>query len=149
LGVVVSDLLSPPPLDRLVHALNEHDLEAMVACFADSYINSTPAHPARGFAGRDQVRRNWAHIFESVPDVRAGLVRTAVDGEVVWTEWEMTGTRFDSTPFLMRGVVIFQIGADAITAATFYLEPVEHHSGGADRAVQRVLADPPTPKEHS
>jgi ketosteroid isomerase-like protein len=149
LGVVVSVLLSPPPLDRLVHALNGHDLEAMVACFAAEYVNFTPAHPARGFVGRDQVRRNWAQIFDSVPDVRAELIRTAVDGEVVWSEWEMTGTRRDSAPFLMRGVVIFKVRAGTIEAATFYLEPVEHHSGGPDQAVQRVVGDPSTSKEHS
>jgi hypothetical protein len=142
--------LSPSPaLDRLVHALNDHDLEAMVACFAEGYVNSTPAHPARGFVGRGQVRRNWEQIFDSVPDVRAGLIRTAVEGEVVWSEWEMTGTQSGSTPFLMRGVVIFQISAGSIAAATFYLEPVEHHSGGPDQAVHRLVGNPPTPKEHS
>lgn len=138
----------PPALDRLVQALNAHDLEAMVACFADDYVNHTPAHPARGFVGREQVRSNWAQIFAGVTDAHASLTRTAVDGETVWSEWQLTGTRADSTEFLMRGVVIFQIPGDAIAAATFYLEPVEDLSGGPDQAVQRVV-DPSNPKEPS
>lgn len=136
----------PPELDRLVQALNDHDLDAMVACFADDYVNHTPAHPARGFVGREQVRSNWAQIFAGVPDVRGSLIRTAADGETAWSEWELTGTRADSTAFLMRGVVIFQIPADTITAATFYLEPVEDSSGGPDQAVQDIVGHPSNPK---
>ncbi len=139
----------PPVLVRLVHAINGHDLEAMMACFAADYVNHTPAHPARGFVGREQVRRNWVQIFAGVPDVRASLTRTVVDDETVWSEWELSGTRADSTPFLMRGVVIFEVPADTISAATFYLEPVEHLSGGPDHALHHVLADPSHPQEQS
>lgn len=143
------DRQTPPALDRLVSALNGHDLAAMTACFADDYVNHTPVHPARGFVGREQVRRNWAQIFAAVPDVQASLTRTAVDGKTVWSEWELAGTRADSTAFLLRGVVIFQIPDELIAAATFYLEPVEHLSGGPDQAIQRVVADPSTPQERS
>lgn len=142
-----SDL--PPPLGRLVDALNAHDLETMVACFAVGYVNQTPVHPLRGFVGREQVRSNWARIFAGVPDIRAALTRAAVDGETVWTEWELAGSRADSLPFQMRGVVIFQISGETFEAATFYLEPVESLSGGPDRAVRRVIGDPPSPKERS
>lgn len=132
----------PAVLDRLVRALNGHDLEAMATCFAEDYVNRTPAHPARSFVGRDQVRRNWSQIFAGVPDVHAVLMRTLVDGQNVWSEWELAGTRTDGTRFLMRGVVIFQIAADTITAATFYLEPVEHAGGRADEAARRAAVGP-------
>src|SRR4051812_40894700 len=46
-------------VDRLVQATNDHDLDGLVACFAADYENATPAHPARSFRGREQVRRNW------------------------------------------------------------------------------------------
>ena len=39
-------------LQRLLVALNAHDLDALVACFADDYVNETPAHPRRGFRGQ-------------------------------------------------------------------------------------------------
>jgi hypothetical protein len=42
---------------RLAAATNAHDLDALVACFADDYLNETPVHPARGFRGADQVSR--------------------------------------------------------------------------------------------
>ena len=74
------------------------------------YRNETPAHPQRGFTGRDQVRRNWEQIFAAIPDLTAEVLRCAVDGDTVWTEWEHRGTRPDGSRHLMRGVVIFGVG---------------------------------------
>lgn len=133
-------------LERLVRALNEHDLAGMVACFADDYVNETPVHPLRGFAGNEQVRRNWAQIFGSVPDLRVELPRQIVDGDIAWTEWHMAGTRQDGLPFLMRGVVIFRIRGDAISAARFYLEPVEETSGDIDAHTIRLTGQAEAPE---
>jgi hypothetical protein len=36
-----------------------HDIDALTACFASSFANDWPAHPARSFTGADQVRRNY------------------------------------------------------------------------------------------
>jgi limonene-1,2-epoxide hydrolase len=143
------DRTLPPPLDRLVHAVNTHDLQTLVACFTPDYVNRTPAHPGRGFVGRDQVRRNWAHIFAAVPDVRARVLRFATDGASVWSEWQLSGTRVDASGFLMTGVLIFEVPAGTITAATFYLEPVEHLSGTADQGVRQVASEPSHFKEPS
>jgi ketosteroid isomerase-like protein len=71
-----------------LQALDAHDLEAMVACFAEDYRNETPAHPRRGFRGNEQVRRNWTQILDGAPDLHALVPRTAVDGDTVWTEWD-------------------------------------------------------------
>ena len=46
-------------IDRLVGAVNGYDLEGLVSCFAEDYVNETPVHPQRGFRGSDQVRTNW------------------------------------------------------------------------------------------
>jgi ketosteroid isomerase-like protein len=126
-------------VERLLEAVNAHDLEAMVACFADDYLNETPAHPQRGFRGRAQVRRNWTQIFAGVPDLRARLPRMTVEGDTVWTEWDISGTRGDGAAFLMRGVVIFGVADAAITSARFYLEPVEEASGDVDAHTRRVV----------
>lgn len=85
----------PAVIDRLVAATNAHDLDALVSCFAPDYVNVTPAHPPRGFTGRDQVRQNWLTIFAGVPDITTRIVASATDGSTVWTEWEMTGTTPD------------------------------------------------------
>jgi ketosteroid isomerase-like protein len=129
-------------MDRLVAATNARDIDALVECFASDYVNETPAHPQRGFAGREQVRRNWSAIFAGVPDITVQLTACVVDGSRIWTEWRMSGTRRDGAPHAMAGVVIFGVRDDHIVAARFYLEPVELTSGDADAAVERAMGGP-------
>ncbi|MGE5287291.1 MAG: nuclear transport factor 2 family protein [Micromonosporaceae bacterium] len=117
-------------LEQLVAAVNRHDLDAVEGCFAAGYRNETPVHPARGFTGREQVRRNWEQIFTFVPDITARVLRHCCDGEVVWSEWEMTGTRRDGTAHQMAGVVLFGARGGHFAWARFYLEPVQ--AGGPD-----------------
>ncbi len=125
-------------LERLVAAVNAHDLDALVSCFADDYVNDTPAHPQRGFRGNDQVRRNWSQLFAGVADIRARVLRTAVDGDTLWTEWELSGTRNDGVALLLRGVVIFAVRGAEIASARFYLEPVEDTSGDVNAHTRRI-----------
>jgi ketosteroid isomerase-like protein len=123
-------------VERLLQATNAHDLDDLVACFADDYRNETPVHPARDFQGRAQVRRNWEQIFAFVPDIRAEMVRTAVDGETLWSEWEMRGTRRDGTAHLMRGCIVFGVRDGVIAWGRFYLEPVDENGITVDQAVR-------------
>ena len=126
---------------QLVSAVNGHDLEGLVACFHEDYVNENPAHPQRGFRGNDQVRRNWTGIFGGVPDVHAEALRSAVDGDSVWSEWKMSGTRSDGGVFDMRGVFIFGVRDGRASWARMFLEPVETSSGDADSLLARVAGD--------
>src|SRR3954452_10078713 len=78
-------------VDRLLQATNAHDIEALVDCFSPAYRNETPAHPARGFQGQAQVRRNWEQIFAMVPDVTASVLRRSVAEDEVCSEWRCGG----------------------------------------------------------
>lgn len=127
-------------LHRLLTATNSHDIAAVSECFAAEYVNETPAHPARGFKGRDQVERNWEQIFARVPNIVATIIRQAVDGDIVWSEWEMRGTRRDGSEHLMRGVIIFQTRDGRATWARFYLEPVQEGGGDVNEAIGRAVA---------
>lgn len=124
---------------RLERATNEHNLEALVACFASDYRNETPAHPERGFTGRDQVFANWSQIFAAVPDLTCQVLSCAVDGDTVWSEWEHRGTRPDGTPHLMCGVIIFRVADGVVAGARFYLEPVQTDAGTVDQAIRQQV----------
>jgi ketosteroid isomerase-like protein len=132
-------------LERLVRATNNHDLDALVDCFAPEYRNETPAHPARGFVGRDQVLRNWEQIFAFIPDIEVRVVRSREDGDAVWSELEMTGVRRDGSAHRMAGVVIFGVRQGRIEWARFYLEPVEIAGPDANEAVRQQLRAASTP----
>jgi len=125
---------------RLRDAVTRHDLDAMTGCCATDFVNETPAHPARSFRGREQVRKNWAQIFAAVPNLQADLLDSAAHDDTVWSEWEMRGTRLDGVQHLMRGVSIFRIVDEAFASVRFYLEPVERAGAGIDAAVQSALA---------
>lgn len=127
-------------LDRLHDATNRHDLEAVVDCFAPDYVNETPAHPARGFAGNEQVRRNWTQILAAIADVHTRTIRSVIDGDTIWAEQEHAGTRSDGTPHLMRGVVIFTVRDGKFSRASFYLEPVVDDSERVDQVIGRQLS---------
>lgn len=134
-----------PFLVKLQEATNAHDLDALVDCFDPAYRNEAPAHPSRDFKGDEQVRANWRQIFGFVPNVHASVLRWAVDGSELWSEWEMSGTRLDGSRHLMRGVIIFSVQEGRATWARFYLEPVDEASTSVDDAVSaQVHADTPT-----
>ena len=132
--------LSPSAvIDRVAAATAAHDLEALVGCFAPDYVNETPVHPSRGFTGRDQVRRNWSQFFAAIPDLSSEVLARAVDGDTVWTEWEMRGTRPDGSPHHMRGVMIFRVEGGLVRSVRFYLEPVDAAVSTVDQTVAAIV----------
>lgn len=127
-------------LARLERATNARDMNALVACFAPDYRNDTPAHPERSFTGREQVSRNWEQIFAAIPDLTATVLRSAVNGNEIWSEWEHRGTRRDGSAHVMRGVVIFGVADGLLCWARFYLEAVQEGGGNVDAAVRHQVA---------
>ena len=130
-------------VERLRDASNAHDLDAIAACFAADYVNETPAHPERGFVGREQVRRNWTMILQAMPDITTEILRLSTDGDTVWSEWEHRGTRPDGSPQVMRGVIIFGVNEGAISSARFYLEPVQEATGTVSDFIRRQTSGAP------
>jgi ketosteroid isomerase-like protein len=126
-------------IGQLRDAVNAHDLEALVACFATDVISRQPAHPGRDFNGNQQVRDNWSMILAGVPDLHAKLLRSAQDGDTVWSEWDWSGTRLDGAAHLMRGVTVNQVSDGLIVSVAFYMEPVEAGGSGVEAAIQAGL----------
>ena len=137
-GVRVGDVIN-----RLVKAMNLHDLSAAAALFHPDYRSSQPAHPGRTFTGREQMRANWAAMFAGIPDFRAELVRSVDEGQMTWSEWHWTGTRTDGQAFEMRGVTLFEIADDVIVAGRLYLEDVEREVIGIDEVVETLSGERP------
>lgn len=125
-------------MDQLLAAVNDHDLNGMVALFHPDYRSVQPARPGRAFVGRSQVRANWAAMFVGIPDFRAELGRSTQDGDTTWCEWAWFGMRTDKQPFEVRGVALFQVREDLIVAGTLYMEDVETEAIGIDQTVQHL-----------
>ena len=125
-------------IDRLVVAMNAHDLDAVAGLIHEDYRSEQPAHPGRAFVGRAQMRANWAAMFAGIPDFRAEICRSVQDGDTTWSEWRWSGTRSDGQTFEVRGVTLFQISDDQIVAGWLYVEDVERDVAGIEDAVEAL-----------
>jgi hypothetical protein len=126
--------------ERLLAAFNQHNLDEFVACFDTAYQSEQPAHPDRSFAGSEQVRTNWAAIFEGIPDFRADLLRSARTDDAWWAEWHWHGTHADATTLDMKGVTIFGLLDDRIAWGRLYVEDVDETGKGIDHVVRHMAA---------
>lgn len=126
------------PLQRLHEAMNQHDLEAFVACFAPDYRSEQPAQPSRNFTGSDQVRKNWSVFFSAVPDFHAELLRAVEEDGTIWAEWHWTGTRADGTRLDLRGVTLFGVHEDHLAWGRLYMDQVEDTGEDIDARMQEL-----------
>jgi ketosteroid isomerase-like protein len=126
-------------MNRLLSAMNAHDLDAFVACFAADYDSEQPAHPSRAFRGSDQVRKNWEGVFAGVPDFTAELVLSVVsDDGVEVGEWRWHGMHTDGSPFGMQGVIVTGVRDNQIAWGRLYMEPIEQGGANIDEMVQEA-----------
>lgn len=120
---------------RWVEAMTAHDLDAAVACFAPDYHDEAPARRGEVIQGNEKVRENFAALFQNVPDLRAELLRSALDGDTVWMEWRMHGTRRDGTPMEFAGVNLFGVRDGQFVWGRIYTELVRD-AGGIDAQIE-------------
>jgi ketosteroid isomerase-like protein len=128
-------------LERLHRAMNNHDLEGLLANFHDDYTSEQPAHPERAFGGRAQVHENWATMFRELPDFRADLTRSVIDGDTVWAEWAWHGTRRDGSRLELSGVTIFGVREGRMAWGRLYMEIVARGEGDIREAMKRMTAE--------
>ena len=133
-------------MKRLLAAMNAHDLDTFVACFAPDYRSEQPAHPSRAFSGSDKVRENWTSVFSGIPDFKADLLFSSTsDDGVEIGEWRWWGTHTDGSPFAMRGVIVLGIEGEQIEWGRLYMEVVEDDGADIDQMVQEAYR-PPDPE---
>ena len=111
--------------ERMIQAVNRHDLEAMVACIAPDYRSEQPLHPERNFVGQAGVRNNWSYFFKVIPDIQIEILGEVEEGDTVWAELYYHGTQTDGKKYTVRGVTLLGIQADKIAWARLYIEQVE------------------------
>jgi integrase len=137
-----------PHAEGLLLAMNAHNLDATVACFADDYVNEWPAHPQRGFRGSEQVRRNWSRILAGVPDLRAWLLvqipKQRKRKILPWTGKEarrfLESARSDSDPLYAAYVLVLVLGLRKGEVRGLAWEAVDFGQGTLrrDHQLQRV-----------
>ena len=120
-------------VERLREAMNGHDPDAMLECFDPDYRSEQPAHPNRGFGGKDQVHKNWSNMFESFPDFKAEVLKHTSEGDTSWSEWHWSASGMQ-----MAGVIVMGTKDDRISWARLYMEPIEEAGQDIDEAMRTI-----------
>jgi ketosteroid isomerase-like protein len=130
-------------MHRLLDAMNAHDLDAFVDCFATGYRSEQPTHPSRAFEGSAKVRENWASVFSGVPDFNAELLAAATaDDGVEIGEWHWRGTYTDGSSFAMRGVMVIGVEGAKVAWARLYMDAIADDGTTIDEMVTEVYRPP-------
>jgi ketosteroid isomerase-like protein len=131
-------------VERFIEAINGHDLEAIVSCFAADYHDVEPAHPTRHITGGlAEVRKNWGRIVDTLPDFRTAVERVAVEADTAWIEHDWSGTRADGSRLQLRGVNIFGIRDGQFAWGRIYMESVEEDGIDLEERVRRMAEGNP------
>jgi ketosteroid isomerase-like protein len=102
-------------LREVLEAFNRHDLDAIMARFAEDCVLETPRGPdpwGRRFVGKSEVRRGLAARFEGIPDVRYEGDDHFVSGDRGLSEWTISGTTVEGERIEVRGCDLWTFGDD-------------------------------------
>jgi ketosteroid isomerase-like protein len=102
-------------LTEVLEAFNRHDLDAIMAHFAEDCVLETPRGPdpwGRRFVGKTEVRRGLAARFEGIPDVHYEGDGHFVSGDRGLSEWTISGTTVEGERIEVRGCDLWTFGPD-------------------------------------
>jgi ketosteroid isomerase-like protein len=98
-------------LQNVLDAFNRHDLDAIMAHFADDAVFESPRGPdpwGTRYVGKAAVREGLAARFTGIPDVHYGEDRHFVAGDRGVSEWLLTGTSTTGERIAVRGCDLWE-----------------------------------------
>jgi ketosteroid isomerase-like protein len=115
-------------LVAIADAFNRHDLDAIMAFFADDAVFESPRGPdawGRRFQGKAAVREGLAARFSGIPDVHYGDDDHFVSGDRGASEWTLTGTTTDGVRLEVRGCDLWTFRDGLVVKKNSYWKIVE------------------------
>ena len=98
-------------LERVLAAFNRHDLDAIMAFFADDAVLESPrgSDPwGTRYVGKAAVREGLVGRFAGIPDVRYSQDRHLVCGDRGVSEWQLSGTTTAGEAIKIRGCDLWE-----------------------------------------
>lgn len=115
-------------LEQVLDAFNRHDLDAIMAFFAEDATLEMPrgANPwGSRLVGREAVREGLASRFAGIPDVHYSEDRHFVCGDRGVSEWLLTGTTTAGQQIAVRGCDLWEFRDGKIVRKDSYWKIVE------------------------
>ncbi len=110
-------------LDRLFFAFNDHNAEAVMACFAPGAVFLTAAGPTAAgerIEGHAAIRAAFEAVWTAMPDVRWAVHATRVYPDGGLAEWLFAGTRADGARMEVEGVDLFSFVGDQVATKSAF-----------------------------
>ena len=104
---------------------NSHDVDRLMTFMAEECVFDSASGPeACGgrHVGREAVRRAFARIFETFPDVRFEQTRHTVAGDRAVSEWRFRGTAADGRRVDVDGCDLFTFAGGKIARKSSFLK---------------------------
>jgi ketosteroid isomerase-like protein len=115
-------------LEAILDGFNRHDLDAIMAYFAEDATLDTPRGAnvwGTRFKGKDAVREGLAARFAGLPDVHYGEDRHWVCGDRGASEWRLTGTTTAGERVDVRGCDLWEFRGGLVVRKDSYWKIVE------------------------
>ena len=120
--------ISVDTVKAILDAFNAHDLDAIMEFFSDDCSLDMPRGPdpwGQRFVGKADVRAGLATRFKGLPDVRYSDDRHWISGNMVVSEWLLTGTRIDGVQVKVRGCDHYEFRDGKVVRKDAYWKIVE------------------------
>lgn len=114
-------------LEQVLDAFNRHDLDGIMAFFAEDAVFESPRGPdawGTRFVGKAAVREGLALRFSGIPDVHYGEDRHFVSGDRGVSEWTLTGTTTAGERIAVRGCDLWEFRDGMIVRKDSYWKVV-------------------------
>jgi ketosteroid isomerase-like protein len=115
-------------LEAVADGFNQHDLEAIMAFFADDATFDAPRgdapHGTR-YVGRAAIADGFRARFDGIPDVHYDVTANVVCGDRGFSQWLLTGTSKDGTRIEVRGCDLWEFRDERIVRKDSYWKIVE------------------------
>lgn len=124
----MTELVTYDVLKGFLEAFNRHDLDAIMAYFADDCVFYMPRGSSpRGdrYVGKDEVRAGLSKRFDGIPDVHYGDDRHWVGENFGVSEWTLTGTTTAGKKIEVRGVDLLEFVEGKIARKDSFWKIVE------------------------
>lgn len=115
-------------LEAILDGFNRHDLDAIMAFFAEDATLDTPRGAnvwGTRFEGKAAVREGLAARFAGIPDVHYGEDRHWVAGDRGASEWRLTGTTTSGERVDVRGCDLWEFRDGLVVRKDSYWKIVE------------------------
>jgi ketosteroid isomerase-like protein len=115
-------------LKAFLEAFNRHDVDAVMAFFAEDCVMDAPRGPrpwGQRMVGRGSVREGVVSRFTGLPDVHYGDDRHSVSGNRGFSEWTLTGTTPAGDRIEVRGTDHLEFRDGMIVRKDSYWKIVE------------------------